>query len=809
MDLFFSFNDNLHAQFVAAYAKSLAASGAKERFDGNPSTENAVALTMAMYEAVHDAAPEGAKVALMYSGGKDSSTALYYFTESILARVAASKRYVTGSAICSSTQHEFAAIDIRQKNEIEALNKWGVDYGFTAEIVTPHAKHTVMCELLGAGLALPPRANNDKIAISSISNWCVSRVKKSLLDLAVERAAEIAPLVIQVLGSRSDESTARGASMNKYSEGMPFGLTRMAARDADEVDPRFIGLNAIGHFTITHVRDFVHNAMPAYRPMGNLELEQIYRDMAGDKPGVEATECSIQRAADGSFAGGCSNLLTGVRSGCQICLKSVNNALKNLAEKDQKRYGLTYRLQQRINRHQDLVHARPLAVKATGLTPNQVFPKGFTFTERYIMLVILMAAEIESGERQLTDEQLAWIERRWQRHGIFTVTPADARSDAYQWLTDGCVGDPVPFFVAYGELAGDFTKSMGSGMSLAAFAAHCDDEQADLNLAHMLGMGITGESAFPKILSYVFADRSNPDRLIVAVTDEPAVIGTRTQTGLINGMSGAMLKCIGVRSPSEFERQMADCRHLFYEVLRSQAPRYMEQVERNAQDAVFGTRWELSNFLQKGGPTKQQMASFFIGHAATWLDSLGEANGASCGIDFDPITEQYHRHEAISDLRGKLTRADIKKVFAVVGEQVEISETLRDMTESAHTSLLDYLRATLNGDWAKLSGDNDSGKSLRKAIRVRLKEDMFGSKENLDNYREYLASLKELTKLYRDGVLNTSLAVKVAFIIRTSWYCEKDAEEDLMELLTLLRIKDATVEPMPTSAPAEQLVASA
>ena len=487
----------------------------------------------------------------------------------------------------------------------------------------------------------------------------------------------------------------------------------------------------------------------------------------------------------------------------------MNNALKNLAEKDQKRYGLTYLLQQRINRHQDLVHARPLAVKATGLTPDQVFPKGFTFTERYIMLVILMAAEIESGERQLSDEQLSWIERRWQRHGIFTVTTADARNDAYQWLADGCVGDPVPFFSSFGELAGDFTYAMGEGMSLAAFAAFADNEQDDLNLAHMLGMGLTGASAFPQVLAYVFADRSDADRLIVAVTDEPAVMGARTNTGLINGMSGAMLKCIGVRQPSEFERQMADGRHLFYEVRRSQAPRYMEQVERNASNVALGTRWELANFLQKGGPTKDQMASFLVGHAATWLDSLGEANGASCGIDFDPITEQYHRHEAISDLRGKLTRADIKKVFAVVGEQVEISETLRDMTESAHTSLLDYLRATLNGDWAKLSGDNESGKSLRKAIRVRLKEDMFGSKENLANYRAYLASLKELTKLYRDGILNTSLAVKVAFIIRTSWYCEKDAEEGLMELLTLLRIKDATIEAMPAPAPAEAMAISA
>jgi hypothetical protein len=45
---------------------------------------------------------------------------------------------------------------------------------------------------------------------------------------------------------------------------------------------------------------------------------------------------------------------------------------------------------------------------AGGLTFVTCFPKGSTFTERNKMLVMLIAAEIVAGEKQLTEEQLSW-----------------------------------------------------------------------------------------------------------------------------------------------------------------------------------------------------------------------------------------------------------------------------------------------------------------------------------------------------------------------------------------------------------------
>jgi len=777
-----------HESFAAGYARNLAASGAIKNFEENPSFDTAEKLTLAMYDAMHESAPIGAKVALMYSGGKDSSAALHYFVESLLIRVAAGKRYVSGLTITSSTQHEFAAMAVRQEKEIAAINKWGAVYGFSAEIVQPAAKNTVMVELLGNGLALPPRANNDKVALATVSNWCVFRVKSDILEAAVERAATVSSFVIQILGGRNDESTSRNYTMNKYAAGLPRGLTRLKSRNVDEVDQRFMGMQPIGHFTGKMIRDFVHLRIPSYRPFGNLELEQIYRDMSTATS--EATECSIQRTADGSFGGGCSNLATGTRSGCQICLKSTNRALQNLSIKYPTRYALTYRLQERINSHQDKVHARPLAVKAGGFTQDTLFPKGFTFTERYKMLVMLLAAEIVGGERQLSDEQLSWIERRWRRHGIFSVSTKDARRDAQVWLDSGATGDPVPFFEFFGELAGEFTEALGEGMSLGAYAAFSDDAQDDLNLAHLLGLGITGTPIFPRVMSYVFADRAEPDRLLVAVTDEPAVMGTRTNTGLLNGISGATLTCVAVRHSTESELAMADGRHIFYQVKRSRFMDYAGVVGAGGGTELAGsTHWGLADFLLPKDTLEITAEAVRFGMAAAALESISLLNNPGCGLDFDPLARDFVGKRGIAELRGRLNAEELLAIFETVAFLVAKSEQLKTSTTIEHESLLADLGETVRGNWALIAGDNEEGKALRQVVRARLKSSIFSSEAMLELYSEYVDGLLSMTALYRQGILNTSLATRIAFIVRTSWYCSEDAEVLTLELSRILDVK--------------------
>ena len=103
-------------------------------------------------------------------------------------------------------------------------------------------------------------------------------------------------------------------------------------------------------------------------------------------------------------------------------------------------------------------------------------------------------------------------------------------------------------------------------------------------------------------------------------------------------------------------------------------------------------------------------------------------------------------------------------------------------------SLLADLVVIVRGDWARLNGDSEAGKSLRRDIRLRLKRAMFGDPELLESYRDYIDGLREMTGLYRAGFLNTPLAVRVAYIVRTSFYCTQDAEEYTSELQRLLGI---------------------
>ena len=458
-------------------------------------------------------------------------------------------------------------------------------------------------------------------------------------------------------------------------------------------------------------------------------------------------------------------------------------------------YARTYQLQQDINRAQELVHARPHAVKAGGFTQDTMFPKGFLFRTRYKWLVMVLAAELESGSRQLDDEQLMWIERRWRRHGVFTVTVADARKDAAKWLADGGEGEPPVFFDDLAEFAGDFTESLGEGMPLGAFAAAIDPDQEDLNLAHLVGLGLVGAPVFPQILSYLFTDRSKPEHLFTMVTDEPAVMGTKTDTGLLNGMCGATLECIGVRPATSWEIKMADGRHLFYHLTRSRARAQLKHLAETASlDNV--PDWGMADFeggLKKVSPTT--MRSFNRGLAATLAETFAQETRGGCGIDFEPMTDAFFRNETIQSLAGQLDFEGLKQVFKLAADLVWTSEHLSDTTVSTYRALLDDIETFTKGDWSLLSGENEAGKSLRASIRKRLKNAMFGvgkpspmGSPQLKAYQFYLDCLKEAGALYVQGRLNTALLTRIAFILRTEAVCPAHAEEYTADLCRMLGI---------------------
>ena len=459
-------------------------------------------------------------------------------------------------------------------------------------------------------------------------------------------------------------------------------------------------------------------------------------------------------------------------------------------------YARTYQLQEDINRHQELVHARPHAVKAGGFTQDTMFPKGFLFRTRYKWLVLVLAAELESGSRQLDDEQLMWIERRWRRHGVFTVTVADARKDAARWIAAGGKGEPPAFFDDLTEFAGDFTESLGEGMPLGAFATAIDPEQEDLNLAHLVGLGLVGAPVFPEIMAYIFTDRSKPEHLFTMVTDEPAVMGTKTDTGLLNGMCGATLECIGVRPATSWETKMADGRHLFYHLTRSRA---RTQLQCLAETASLDTLpdWEMADFvdgLKKVSP--DTLHSYNRGLAATLAETFSLETRGGCGIDYEPMTDSYFRNETIQSLAGRIDFEGLKQLFKLATDLVWTSEHLSDTTVSTYRALLSDIKDLTKGDWSLLSGENDAGKSLRASIRLRLKKAMFGVEKpstmespQLKDYQFYLDCLKEAAALYVQGRLNTALLTRLAFIVRTEAICPKDAEEYTAALCRLLGIR--------------------
>lgn len=771
--------------FSAQYADILGASGAREEFESDPSYSNARLLALSIYDAIHRSAPEGSRFALMSSAGKDSSAAVAYYFESVRICVAEGRRFIPGTVMFASTGHEFPEMERRVEKECAALNDYGRQFGCDARIVRPNARNTIMVELIGNGFALPPKATNDAVTAAGVANWCVSRVKTSLLDAATAEAAKIAPLVIQVLGGRHDEGASRSARMTKYGKDLPYGLCRVSMTSGSSFEEsKFVGCYPIGHFTRHHIGQFIYSMDETpHRELSNVELESIYSRASED--GAEAGECSVMRGDDGKVLGGCSNLATGTRMGCAVCLKATNKALRNLARETPRIYSKLWMLQQEINRHQELVHARPRAVRASGFTSDEIFPRGFTFRTRYRWLVMLLAAEIESGFTQLTSDQVQWIERKWRRHGVLTVSVEDARKDARKWLREG--GDVPCMFDGHDDFGDEFTLAAGEGIPLGAFEAHEDESQQDLNMVHLLGLNGFGGTMFPQLQTYVFEDLRSPNAFLCMVTDTPAVLGMKTSTGLINGLVGAALRCIAVRPPTDWEIKMGDGRHLFYHMTRGFASKALHKTIADFESATEPsiTGWSLADFSTPT-PDYSRIENFKRSQACNLEVILMQLDNGRCVEAFENYTLMSM---SISQISGRMTAPRARALFRLVGELTHVSDALRDHSEMVFNQMRRDILQMTKGDWTLLAGDNSEGKELRRVLLRRAKEDGFDSV--MEDYARYVVLLRRLERFRRAGLVNAPLVSRIAYATRTAIYDAKYAQQLVADLARLLKLDHA------------------
>ena len=687
--------------------------------------------TFAFFTALNASLLPSVSIVINSSTGKDSTLLTAHY-------VAAMKKWRDQDrplrpvlVQVSDTGGEFPEMALRMRAEVAALNRYGMteNLPLRARLASPPPKHRLLVELIGNGKPLPRLAQAQSKNGYNAAAWCMDRLKARVLDKALKDArlwaqekaasAEL-PAFVQCLGVRNAESAKRSATIKRYAIADLPAVSRLG----DDKDR--LGFCPVVHWEDITLRNWLVDAQRnpelecPWRPEGVEELVSIYQKGANESENPH--ECALVITKDGGVSNSCSDL-TGTRMGCVFCAVSRNKSLANTASKDprylwlKKCHDLIYanhaRNQERVKLRND-----------SGFTAETLFPKSFTFEERYRLLVHIFRAEMESGFELLPREDLDMISTLWTKHGVYTVTVDEAREDARRWKL---TGEIALSYQQFSEFADVLTRELGEGIPAGAFFAPTEELEG-LNLAHLVGIsaGGFGSPLVPTLLSYVFLDRRNSNKLVIMVTDLPSIIGSRTNTGLLQGMIGAAWECVNVRLPTDWEKQLSDGRIFFYTTTKAEEEQKISE--------------ELAEDLHPNRAIARHYENLRAIHSGCPEDPLAES--ILLDQDIPPLTQM--EYERCFVLCGRLAYASD-----------ELSFCLKRKSQKAVHS------AGANPDLL----ESPSGKEYRASFKQQLAQDL-ALQEHLKVFQFYASTLRELLQSVRAGKASLGLIRRFCYLAR-------------------------------------------
>lgn len=236
-----------------------------------------------------------------WSGGKDSTTVLALVCRA-LQMVPASKRLRPIYVIMSDTKIENPILEDYMRGEVEAVNRWAESAGMpiTAEIVSRNIKRSIWVGWLGRGWTLPTNGDD---------RYCTHALKIEPQNL---RLAEIDPC-LQLIGSRTEESSRRAATIEKYREEKGSRFTVSPYSDGRRL------YMPIVDYTTDDVWDILLNPLP----WGSSdEIRKLYKDATG--------ECALINPGGSVKA----TQACGARFGCWVCPPiTKDRSTENMSDK--------------------------------------------------------------------------------------------------------------------------------------------------------------------------------------------------------------------------------------------------------------------------------------------------------------------------------------------------------------------------------------------------------------------------------------------------------------------------------------------
>ncbi|MFC3802829.1 phosphoadenosine phosphosulfate reductase family protein [Cohnella sp. GCM10012308] len=224
--------------------------------------------------------------AISWSGGKDSTTVLVLVCRT-LQMLPATKRTRPVHVIMSDTKIENPILEDYMHRQVGAVNGWArwAKLPITAEIVSRKAKRSFWVGILGWGWTLPTNGDD---------RYCTHALKIEPQNL---RLAEIDPC-LQLIGSRSEESTRRAATIDKYREERGSRFTVSPYSDGRRI------YMPIVDYTTDEVWQILLNPLPWGQ---SEEIRKLYKDATG--------ECALINPGGSVKA----TQACGARFGCWVC----------------------------------------------------------------------------------------------------------------------------------------------------------------------------------------------------------------------------------------------------------------------------------------------------------------------------------------------------------------------------------------------------------------------------------------------------------------------------------------------------------
>lgn len=344
-----------------------------------------------------------------FSGGKDSTALLMLVWEAIAQLNEIERKARQVYVICNNTLVENPRVLQFVNRQLDAIQKKSLELGmpFKVDHTTPQLENSFWVNLIGKGYPAP----------NNMFRWCTERLKISPTTQYIKDKISDYGEAIILIGTRSDESSARAASIKKH-EVKGERLRNHPLPNAKAYAP-------IKDMTTDEVWTYLQLTLNPWMGDRNKELITLYRDgNGGDCPIV----LDIKTPSCGNS-----------RFGCWVCTvvkrdRSMEALVDNGEEWMRPLIAIRDFLYKTIDRDREGYVAEEYRMpirrnKAEGVGPY--WPKWRYHILKMVLNAQKVATQVDSGNQLISLQELAAIQVIWNRDYIYEYSVSDAYREVY------------------------------------------------------------------------------------------------------------------------------------------------------------------------------------------------------------------------------------------------------------------------------------------------------------------------------------------------------------------------------------------